>query len=129
MNFKLIDLAKFNTNSQKIFSEKLPLTCAYKLSKIQKEIADDIEFYQKKYFEIVEEYGKKDSNGNLEYSQDGLVVLIEPDKMEEAQKKIDELNEMNISLNIEDYLLELSDFDKDIRMSMEDINGILPFIK
>lgn len=129
MNFKLIDLAKFNTNSQKIFSEKLPLTCAYKLSKIQKEIADDIEFYQKKYFEIVEEYGKKDSSGNLEYSQDGLVVLIEPDKMEEAQKKIDELNEMNISLNIEDYLLELSDFDKDIRMSMEDINGILPFIK
>lgn len=129
MNFKLIDLAKFNTNSQKIFSEKLPLTCAYKLSKIQREMADDIEFYQKKYFEIIEEYGKRDSNGNLEYSNDGLVVLMESDKMEEAQEKIKELNEMNISLDIEDYLLELSDFDKDSRMSMEDINGILPFMK
>lgn len=129
MDFKLIDLAKFNTNSQKIFSEKLPLTCAYKLSKIQKEIADDIDFYQKKYFEIVEEYGKRDANGNLEYSQDGLVVLMEQDKIEEAQTKIQELNEMNVSLDIENYLLELSDFDKDSRMSMEDLNGILPFMK
>ena len=129
MDFKLIDLVRFNTSNQKIFSEKLPLTCAYKLSKIQKEIADDIDFYQKKYFEIVEEYGKRDVNGNLEYSQDGFVVLIKQDKIEEAQTKIQELNEINVSLNIENYLLELSDFDKNSKISMEDLSGILPFMK
>lgn len=129
MNFKLKDLVKFDINSQKIFSEKLPLTCAYKLSKIQKAIADDIDFYQKKYFDIVEKYGKRDENGKLQYSQDKLVVLIDEEKREEAQKEIQELDEMPIILNIEDYLLELSDFDKDKKMSMEDLSGLLPFIK
>lgn len=129
MNFKLAELAKFNANSQKIFSEKMPLTCAYKLAKLQKEMADDIEFYQKKYFEIIEEYAKRDSNNNLKYSDDGTVVLMEPDKVEEAQAKIKELNEMEVSLNVENFLLELSDFDKDSKMSMEDFNAILPFIK
>lgn len=129
MNFKLSDLVKFNTNSQNIFLEKLPLACAYKLSKIQRAAAEDIDFYQKKYFEIVEEYGRRKENGKLEYSEDGMVVLIKEDKMDEAKTKIEELNNMEVHLNIEDYLLELSDFDKDTRMSMEDISGILPFMK
>lgn len=129
MNFKLNDLVKFNTNSQKIFAEKLPLTCAYKLSKIRRAVAEDIDFYQKKYFEIVEEYGEKDDNGNLKYSDDGMIVLIASEKMDEAKQKIEELNNMEIHLDIDDYLLELSDFDSDTKISMEDISGILPFIK
>ncbi len=129
MNVKLIDLAKFNTNSQKIFSEKLPLTCAYKLSKIQKAAADDIDFYQRRYFEIVEEYGKRDEQGQLQYSENGMIVLIDQDKKEEAQQKINELDNMEVSLDIDSYLLELSDFDSDRKVSMEEINGILPFIK
>ena len=36
MNLTFRDILGFNSNSQKLFSEKMPLTCAYKLSKIQK---------------------------------------------------------------------------------------------
>ena len=65
----------------------------------------------------------------MQYSQDKMVVLIDEEKREDAQKEIQELDEMPIVLNIEDYLLELSDFDKDKKMSMEDLSGLLPFIK
>lgn len=129
MNLKLIDLVKFNTNSQKIFSEKMPLTCAYKLAKLEKEMTSDIEFYQKKYFEIIEEYGRRDEAGNLRYSEHGDVVLIKEDKIKEAQEKINELNEMEIELNIDNFLLELSDFDSNSRMSVEELNILLPFMK
>lgn len=129
MNLKISDLVKFNNNSQRIFSEKMPLACAYKLSKIQRAAAEDIDFYQKRFFEIINEYGKRKENGELEYTEDGTVVLMQEDKTKEAQEKISELNNMEVHLDIEDYLLELSDFDKDKKMSMEDISGILPFIK
>lgn len=129
MIFTFKDIVGFSNNTQKIFSEKLPLTCAYKFSKIQRSMKDEIEFYQKKYFEIVEEYGRKDENGNLMYSDDGQVVLMERDKIQEAQEKIDELNNMEVNLDIEQYLLELKDFDETKKMSMEEINLLLPFIK
>ena len=88
MNLTFRDILGFNSNSQKLFSEKMPLACAYKLSKIQKILADEIEFYQKKYLEIIEEYGKKDENGKLMYSNDGQVVLLKEDKISEAQSKL-----------------------------------------
>ena len=129
MNLTFRDILGFNSNSQKFFSEKMPLTCAYKLSKIQKILADEIEFYQKKYLEIIEEYGKKDENGKLMYSNDGQVVLLKEDKISEAQSKIDELHNMTVDLNVEPYLLELSDFDENKKVSMEEMIGLLPFIK
>lgn len=129
MNLTFRDILGFNSNSQKLFSEKMPLTCAYKLSKIQKILADEIEFYQKKYLEIIEEYGKKDENGKLMYSNDGQVVLLKEDKISEAQSKIDELHNMTVDLNVEPYLLELSDFDENKKVSMEEMIRLLPFIK
>ena len=129
MNLTFRDILGFNSNSQKLFSEKMPLTCAYKLSKIQKILADEIEFYQKKYLEIIEEYGKKDENGKLMYSNDGQVVLLKEDKISEAQSKIDELHNMTVDLNVDPYLLELSDFDENKKVSMEEMIGLLPFIK
>ncbi len=129
MIFKLKDLVSFNLNSQKIFQEKLPLTCAYKLSKIQRAIAEDLEFYQKKYLEIVNEYGDKDENGNLKYSENGTVVLMIPERKEEAQKEINELDNMEVDLDLDNYLLELSDFEKDKKISMQELVGILPFMR
>lgn len=129
MIFKLKDLVSFNLNSQKIFQEKLPLTCAYKLSKIQRAIAEDLEFYQKKYLEIVNEYGDKDENGNLKYSENGTVVLMVPERKEEAQKEISKLDNMEVDLDLDNYLLELSDFEKDKKISMQELVGILPFMR
>ena len=107
----------------------MPLTCAYKLTKISKILAEEADFYQTEFFKIVDEYGEKDEKGNIKYSEDGTVVLIEPSKQKEAQEKINNLNNMEIELNIEPYLLEFSDFDPDKKITMEEMSSLLPFMK
>ena len=105
MNIKFQDIINFNINSQRLTKGELPLTCAYKLTKISKILAEETDFYQTEFFKIVDEYGEKDEKGNIKYSEDGTVVLIEPSKQKEAQEKINNLNNMEIELNIEPYLL------------------------
>ena len=107
----------------------MPLTCAYKLTKISKILAEEADFYQTEFFKIVDEYGEKDEKGNIKYSEDGTVVLIEPSKQKEVQEKINNLNNMEIELNIEPYLLEFSDFDPDKKITMEEMSSLLPFMK
>ena len=107
----------------------MPLTCAYKLTKISKILAEEADFYQTEFFKIVDEYGEKDEKGNIKYSEDGTVVLIEPSKQKEAQEKINNLNNMELEVNIEPYLLEFSDFDSDKKITMEEMSSLLPFMK
>ena len=92
MNIKFQDIINFNINSQRLTKGELPLTCAYKLTKISKILAEEADFYQTEFFKIVDEYGEKDEKGNIKYSEDGTVVLIEPSKQKEAQEKINNLN-------------------------------------
>lgn len=129
MNIKFQDIINFNINSQKLAKGELPLTCAYKLTKISKILAEEADFYQTEFFKIVDEYGEKDEKGNIKYSEDGTVVLIEPSKQKEAQEKINNLNNMEIEVNIEPYLLEFSDFDPDKKITMEEMSSLLPFMK
>ena len=90
MNIKFQDIINFNINSQRLTKGELPLTCAYKLTKISKILAEEADFYQTEFFKIVDEYGEKDEKGNIKYSEDGTVVLIEPSKQKEAQEKIND---------------------------------------
>ena len=129
MNIKFQDIINFNINSQKLTKGELPLTCAYKLTKISKILAEEADFYQTEFFKIVDEYGEKDEKGNIKYSEDGTVVLIEPSKQKEAQEKINNLNNMEIEVNIEPYLLEFSDFDSDKKITMEEMSSLWPFRK
>lgn len=129
MIFKINELIQFNISSQKIFNEKLPLTLAYKVAKIQRAIAADIEFYQKRYKEIITEYGDKDENGNLKTSEDGTLILMVPENREKAQAEITQLEEKEVDVPIDEYLLSLSDFNQDKMVSMEELSGLLPFIK
>lgn len=129
MNFQIKDIVKFNLSVKNLSNDKLPLTCAYKISKIQHAMENDLNFYQTKYFEIVEKYGKKDENGNLQYSEDGMVVLLDQDKIEAAQIEISELENMSIELDIENYLLDISDFDQTSRMTVSELNSLIPFMK
>ena len=129
MNIKFQDIINFNINSQRLTKGELPLACAYKLTKISKILAEEADFYQTEFFKIVDEYGEKDEKGNIKYSEDGTVVLIEPSKQKEAQEKINNLNNMEIEVNIEPYLLEFSDFDSDKKITMEEMSSLLPFMK
>ena len=50
---------------KELLPQKLPIRTAYNLSKIFARAREELEFYQKKFKEIVTQYGEKDENGNV----------------------------------------------------------------
>ena len=63
-----------------------------------------------------------------------LIIFIltsgKKNKKEETPKPQESnLNNMEIEVNIEPYLLEFSDFDSDKKITMEEMSSLLPFMK
>ena len=66
--------------------------------------------YQKKFREIVEEYGVKE-NGQYKMSPDGQSIIIIPGKEEECNEKLAELRNLEVDI-------------KDIKFSIDELEGI-----
>lgn len=127
MKLKITDTLNFNRASATLMATKLPLQCAYKLSKIQKVLTDDVEFYQSKYAEIIEKYGLVE-DGKLKTSEDGQTIMLQPDKIQECQEEIAKLNSLEVTPEVDEYLLNVEDFGN-VEISLEDMSGLIPFIK
>lgn len=107
-----------------LFPQKLPIRTAYNLSKIFARAREELEFYQKKLKEIITQYGEKDENGNLIFLENKS-VSIQKDKVEECQKEITDLQ--NLELEIPDYSISLNSLET-IKISLDEISVLLPFI-
>lgn len=109
---------------KELFSQKLPIRTAYNLSKIFTRAREELEFYQKKLKEIITQYGEKDENGNLIFLENES-VSIQKDKVEECQKEITDLQ--NLELEIPDYSISLDSLEA-VKISLDEISVLLPFI-
>lgn len=109
---------------KELLPQKLPIRTAYNLSKIFARAREELEFYQEKFKEIVTRYGEKDKNGNLIFLENEN-VSIPKDKIEECQKEITDLQ--NLELEIPNYSLPLDSLEA-IKISLDEISVLLPFI-
>ena len=109
---------------KELFTQKLPIRTAYNLSKIFARAREELKFYQEKFKEIVNQYGEKDENGNLIFLENEN-VSIPKDKIEECQKEITDLQ--NLELEIPDYSISLDSLEA-IKISLDEISILLPFI-
>ena len=88
----LINTAKiFNQFAQTKVSSKL----AYKIMKFCKSAATEEEFYNTKRNEIIDMYAIKDENGQIGVSDDGMIKIV-PDKIDEANAALQELNSIEV---------------------------------
>lgn len=116
-------------NATKIFGqvvqEKISPRLAYKILKLCKGAAEEEQFYDKKRTEIIQEYAVKDDNGQVKTSEDGMISII-PDKITEANKAIQELNELEVEApNIKFTLDEL----EELKLSVSDMFVLEAFIE
>ena len=88
--------------------KKMPIKTAYKLSRLAKRAEEEIQFYQKEFARIVDEYALKE-DGQLIYSEDMTSIKIIPGKEDECSTKIMELKDLEVVGNIE--LLGMIGFD------------------
>ena len=107
-----------------IQNQKLPIKTAYKLTRLGRRIEEELDFYQKEFQHILDDYAQKE-NGQLVYSDDMASIKIMPGKEEECAKKITELRELEVSLD--DFKFDIDEFEN-LNLTISQMSAILPFI-
>ena len=117
----------FRNNGDFFAGASLPLKGAYKLNKIKKAIEKEGEFYTEKFQEIVDLYAKKDDDGNLIFSDDGSQIMIKDGMVEECNKALADLQELEVE--IENYNLTLDDLGENLECTPEELEALMPFME
>ena len=85
----------------------------------------ELEFYQQKFQEIVEEYGVKE-NDQYKLTPDGQSIVIIPGKEIECNTKIAELRDLDVQIDdIKFSIDELSGID----ISISEMSCLMPLIE
>lgn len=114
-------------NSGDIFANaSLPLKVAYKLNKLKKAVETEGEFYTNKFQEIVDEYAKKDENGQVVFSEDGNQIMIQDGKIAECNQALSDLQELTVE--IDNCNLTIDDFGDDIECTPDELDALMPFL-
>ena len=114
-------------NSGNIFSDAtLPLKVAYKLNKLKKAVEAEGEFYTNKFQEIVDNYAKKDENGEVVFSEDNSQIMIQDGKIEECNQALNDLQELTVE--IDNCNLTIDDFGDDVECTPEELEALMPFL-
>ena len=105
----------------------LPLKAAYKLNKIRKAVEKEGEFYSEKFQEILNDYAKKDENGELIFNEDGDQIMIKDDMIDECNKALTDLQ--NLEVQIENYGLSIDDFGENLECTPDQLAALMPFME
>lgn len=126
MTMNMNQILNFQNFYMSVKDKKMSLKTAYKLSKLIQKIETELTFYNTKFQEIVNAYGKKDENGNYVLTEDGQGVQIIDGKMAECQKEINDLGNLEVEIEgISFTLEELESFE----FTVEEMFNMMPFIK
>lgn len=118
---QILLLSEFLNNNKFI---KMPVKTAYKFSKIDKIIKEEMEFYQNKINEIIECYGEKNNNGDYVILESG--IKIKEDFRVQCQQEIIELE--NLEIEIADIFFTLDELEI-FQLSINDLGILEQFIQ
>ena len=127
VNVTMDQIIAFRNNGEFFSGTSLPLKGAYKLNKIKKAVEKEGEFYTEKFQEIVDTYAKKDDDGNLVYNEDGSQIMIKDGMVEECNKALADLQELEVE--IENYNLTLDDLGENLECTPEELEALMPFME
>lgn len=122
---KMYEVLELQNLYNAISGTKMPLKTTYKFTRLMRAAEKEIEFYQTKFREIIEEYAVKE-NGELKMSEDGMAVLIIPGKENECNEKVLELRSLEVPMEgITFTIEELEGID----VSIQELNCIMSLIE
>lgn len=126
IKIKMSDVLAFKNGIDFFNNKQLPLPGAYKLTKISNALDKESEFYSKRIQEIIEKYAKRDDNNEYVFSEDGEQIIIQEDKIEEANEEMEELIDLEVTVDNMDLSIEnLGNID----CSPEELQCLMPFIQ
>jgi hypothetical protein len=119
-------------NFAEVYSEfstlKLPFSLAFKLHKINTELTSSTKFYNEKLRELIQEYSEKDENGNPVTTDTGVKLI--PEKANECQEKIKELQELDIDWKAKDLYFTEEEMNalENMEVTLKQMAALFPFI-
>lgn len=104
----------------------------YKLSKIKKAVAPHVEDFEESRQELVQEYAKKDEDGNPIPAQDTdgntLDGQVQIEDMQSLYSDLFDLGQEDVSFDLP-VALAIEDFaDEDVKLKGEVMEGLLPIL-
>lgn len=126
MTLKIYQLTDLPTFFDKVKTQKLPFKTSYHLTLLIQEVEKHINFYQEQFRNLLNEYGKKDENGNLIPTEDGQGIMLAEETMNEAYAKLAELRELEVTLP--EVKFSVDDF-ANVELSPQEMVIIMPFIQ
>ena len=126
MKLKMYEITEFSTFFTKVKTQPLPFKTSYRLTLLSQEVDKHVSFYQENFRNILQEYGKKDENGNLVPTEDGQGIKLIEETMQEAYNKLTELRELEVELP--DVKFAIEEFEK-VELSPSEMLVIMPFIE
>lgn len=122
---KMYEVLDLQNLYMSIANIKLPLKTTYKFTRLMRRAEEEINFYQEKFREIIEEYGVKE-NGQYKLTPDGMSVVIAPGKELECNAKLTELRNLDVAIeNIKFSIEELEGID----VSISELSCLMPLIE
>lgn len=110
-----------------LVDQKLPIKVSYKFTKFFNELELEVKFFNETLQRLIEEYGKRDENGDFIYTDDKQGIKIQDDKFQECMDRISELNNLEVNLT---YVPEftLNELES-LNLEMKYTECLFPYIK
>ena len=120
---KLYQILNLPHAYETILEKNLPFSLAYKLNKLAEAVNKELEFYRNSMAKLIDEYAEKE-NGQPVLLENGDIKII-PEKITECQQRINELQNVEITIDVSFTPAEL----EPLEMSIKDLQNLMPFIK
>ena len=124
INLTLGQIASMNEIMGKIMEKPFPASMTFKIARLARELAKEIQTFEEARAQIAKKYGKKNENGELEVSEDGK-VSIPPELIDACNADFTALINTEIELGVSK--IPLSTFDN-IELTPREMMLIEPII-
>ena len=88
-----------------ISSRKLPVKVSYAIAKNIDKVERELKHYNKERKKLIEEYCLKEDNGTLKITDGNYDIA--PERLEDFNKEINELQEIEVEMDIHKFNIEL----------------------
>lgn len=126
MTIKLLQGVQIYNFLLNLSDKTLPLKVSYNLIKIRNALKNDYNFYQQKINEYAVSYADRDEQNHIIRNNLGNICII-PDKINECNEKIQELENMDIEIK-EDIYFSLEELES-ANLTFKEVSILFPFIK
>lgn len=121
---KLSQIEPLKETLLNISQKELPFRLAYKISKLSEKIEKDYLFFTEEVQKIIIKYAERDEKGEIAF--EGNNVKIQRDLIEQAEKDLKELDEVEIEeIDVSFTLDEL----ESLNIKPLEVSALMPFIK